>query len=85
MRIIRPISNIKLYSINNQGHIIGGSDIEIIGNAYNNFKLMIKEMRINKMKPMLNTQHAVSYKRKKTTKKDMFISQLNIIIIARKI
>jgi hypothetical protein len=52
--------------------------IEIIDKADNNFKLMLKEMlHNNKLKPMLNTQHAAA------KKKEMFMSQLNIIIIAR--
>ncbi len=77
-------SAIRCHKEENPGHIIDASDIEIIDKADNNFKLMIKEMlHINKMKPMLNTQHAVSYKRRKN--KDMFISQLNTIIIARKV
>ena len=68
----------------NPGHIKDASDIEIIDKADNNFKLMIKEMlHINKMKPMLNTQHAVSYKRRKN--KDMSISQINTIIIAKRV
>ncbi len=58
--------------------------IEIIDKADNNFKLMLKEMlHINKLKPMLNTQHAAAYK--KRNKEEMFISQLNTIIIARKV
>ena len=66
------------------GHEIDASDIEIIDKADKNFKLIIKEMlRINKMKSMLNTQHAASYKRRNN--KEMFISQLNTIIIARKV
>ena len=48
-----------------------------------NFKLMLKEMlHINKQKPTLNTQHAAAYKKK--TGEDMFKSQLNTIIIARR-
>jgi len=44
---------------------------------------MLKEMlHINKLKPMLNTKHAAAYK--KRNNKEMFISQLNTIIIARK-
>ena len=77
-------SAIRCHKEENPGHIIDASDIEIIDKADNNFKLMIKEMlHINKMKPMLNTQYAVWYKRRKN--KDMFISQLNTIIIARKV
>jgi hypothetical protein len=59
--------------------------IEIIDKADNNFKLILKEMLhiINKLKPMLNTQHAAAYK--KRNKEEMFISQLNTIIIARKV
>ena len=44
---------------------------------------MLKEMlHINKLKPELNTQHAAAYK--KANNKDMFITQLITIIIARK-
>ncbi len=68
----------------NPTHIIDASVIEIIDKADNNFKLMLKEMlHINKLKPMLNTQHAAAYK--KRNNKEMFISQLNNIIIARKV
>jgi hypothetical protein len=77
-------SAIRIHKEEHSGHEIDASDIEIIDKADNNFKLMIKEMlHINKLKPMLNTQHAASYKRRNN--KEMFISQLNIIIIARKV
>ena len=66
------------------GHVIDANNIEIIDRADTNFKLMLKEMlHINKLKPSLNTQHAASYKQK--TGDDMFKSQLNTIIIARKV
>ena len=63
-------------------HQIDAKNIEILDKADNNFKLMLKEMlHINTHKPELNTQHAASYKKQKN--KDMFIHQLNTIIIAR--
>ena len=58
--------------------------IEIIDKADNNFKPLLNEvLNIKKLKPMLNTQHAAAYK--KRNNKEMFISQLNTIIIARKV
>ena len=66
------------------GHVIDANNIEIIDRADTNFKLMLKEMlHINKLKSSLNTQHAASYKQK--TGDDKFKSQLNTIIIARKV
>jgi hypothetical protein len=77
-------SAIQSHKKENPTHIIDASVIEIIDKADNNFKLMLKEMlHINKLKPMLNTQHAAAYK--KRNNKEMFISQLNTIIIARKV
>ena len=64
-------------------HIIDANNIEIIDRADTNFKLMLKEMlHNNKQKPTLNTQQAAAYKNK--TGEDMFKSQLNTIIIARR-
>ena len=76
-------SAIQTHKRLNPTHQIDASNIEIIDRADTNFKLMLKEMlHINKQKPELNTQHAAAYK--KANNKDMFISQLNTIIIARK-
>ena len=72
------------WSFEHPDHIIDANNIEIIDRADTNFKLMLKEMlHINKQKPTLNTQHAVAYKNK--TGEDMFKSQLNTIIIVRKV
>jgi predicted GIY-YIG superfamily endonuclease len=75
-------SAIQTHKKENPTHQINASNIEILDKADNNFKLMLKEMlHINTHKPELNTQHAASYKKQKN--KDMFIHQLNTIIIAR--
>ena len=59
-------SAIQSHKKENPTHTIDASMIEIIDKADNNFKLMLKEMlHINKLKPMLNTQHAAAYKKKK--------------------
>ena len=77
-------SAIQSHKKENPTHTIDASMIEIIDKADNNFKLMLKEMlHINKLKPMLNTQHAAAYK--KRNNKEMFLSQLNTIIKARKV
>jgi len=76
-------SAIQTHKKLNPTHTIDANSMEIIDKADNNFKLMLKEMlHINKLKPELNTQHAAAYK--KANNKDMFITQLNTIIIARK-
>ena len=75
-------SAIQMHKRENPSHQIDATDIEILDKADNNFKLMLKEMlHINKLKPVLNTQHAAKYKKDKT----LFNSQLNTIIIARQL
>ena len=75
-------SAIQTHKKENPTHQINASNIEILDKADNNFKLMLKELlHINTHKHELNTQHAASYKKQKN--KDMFIHQLNTIIIAR--
>jgi hypothetical protein len=65
------------------GHDIDATTIEVIDRADTNLKLMVKEMlHINHSRPALNTQHAAHYK--KMNNKDMFKTQLNTVIIARK-
>ena len=77
-------SAIQSHKKENPTHIVDALVIEIIDKADNNFKLMLKEMlHINKLKRMLNTQHTAAYKNRNS--KEMFISQLNTIIIARKV
>jgi hypothetical protein len=77
------MSAIQVHKKERPNHIIDAQNIEIIDKADTNFKLMLKEMlHINKLKPSLNTQHAAAYKKQKG--KDMFISQLKTIIIARR-
>ena len=74
---------ITTHKLEHPDHIIDANNIEIIDRVDTKFKLMLKEMlHINKQKPTLNTQHAAAYEKK--TGEDMFKSQLNTIIIARR-
>ena len=75
-------SAIQMHKKEHPTHEIDATNSEILDKADNNFKLMLKEMlHINKLKPVLNTQHAAKYKNDSTK----FNSQLNTIIIARQI
>ena len=75
-------SAIQMHKKEHPTHEIDATNSEILDKADNNFKLMLKEMlHINKLKPLLNTQHAAKYKNDSTK----FNSQLNTIIIARQI
>ena len=74
-------SAINMHKEDYPSHSINALDFEIIDRADTNRKLLLKEMlHINKIKPLLNTQHAAKYK-----DKDTFNKQLNTIIIARQI
>jgi len=75
-------SAIQMHKKEHPTHEIDATNSEILDRADNNFKLMLKEMlHINKLKPVLNTQHAAKYKNDNTK----FNPQLNTIIIARQI
>ena len=77
-------SAIQTHLLEHPTHIIDASNNEIIDKADNNFKLMLKEMlHISALKPQLNTQYAVAYK--KTNNKEMLSYQLKTKIIARRV
>ena len=73
-------SAIQMHKNDYPDHLIDAMNFEIIDRADNDRKLLLKEMLlINKLKPVLNTQHAAKYK----NNNDKFNKQLNTVIIAR--